>query len=113
MSRFCFSAFLPLLVAAGISDVLFGVFILSIATMIREKVIAVISGFSGHMEIMVANVVESNIFLQILCMGILWTATDAVLNQGSVKSSRDKRHARLTCADGIDSLVRRSVDTPG
>lgn len=57
----------------GISDVLFGIIILSIATTLPEKVVAVVSGSRGHTGIMVANTVGSNIFLLTLCMGILWT----------------------------------------
>lgn len=69
----------------GISDVVFGVVILSIATTIPEKFIAVVSGFRGQMGIMVANTVGSNIFLLSLCIGILWVATDGNYNEGSVK----------------------------
>ena len=47
----------------GLSDVLFGVVILSIATTLPEKFIAVISGWRGHAGILVANTVGSNIFL--------------------------------------------------
>lgn len=69
----------------GISDVVFGVVILSIATTIPEKFIAVVSGFRGQMGIMVANTVGSNIFLLSLCMGILWVTTSGKYNDGSVK----------------------------
>jgi Ca2+/Na+ antiporter len=69
----------------GISDVVFGVVILSIATTIPEKFIAVVSGFRGQMGIMVANTVGSNIFLLSLCIGILWVITDGNYNEGSVK----------------------------
>lgn len=69
----------------GISDVVFGVVILSIATTIPEKFIAVVSGFRGQMGIMVANTVGSNIFLLSLCIGILWVTTDGNYNEGSVK----------------------------
>ena len=69
----------------GISDVLVGVVILSIATTIPEKFIAVVSGFRGQMGIMVANTVGSNIFLLSLCMGILWVSTGGVYDEGSVK----------------------------
>ena len=69
----------------GISDVVFGVVILSIATTIPEKFIAVVSGFRGQMGIMIANTVGSNIFLLSLCIGILWVVTDGNYNEGSVK----------------------------
>lgn len=69
----------------GISDVLFGVVILSIATTVPEKFIAVVSGSRGQTGIMVANTVGSNIFLLSLCMGILWVSTGGAYNEGSVK----------------------------
>lgn len=68
----------------GLGDVVFGVVILSIATTVPEKFIAVISGYRGQMGIMVANTVGSNIFLLSLCIGILWVATDGHYDQGSV-----------------------------
>lgn len=69
----------------GISDVLAGVVILSIATTIPEKFIAVLSGSRGEMGIVVANTVGSNIFLLSLCMGILWVSTGGAYDDGSVK----------------------------
>jgi Ca2+/Na+ antiporter len=70
----------------GISDVLFGVVILSIATTLPEKFIAVISGYRGHVGILVANTVGSNIFLLSLCMGILWVSTGGSFDHGSVNA---------------------------
>ncbi len=69
----------------GISDVVFGVVLLSIATTIPEKFIAVVSGFRGQIGIMVANTVGSNIFLLSLCIGILWVMTDGKYDEGSVE----------------------------
>lgn len=69
----------------GISDIVFGVVILSLATTVPEKFIAVVSGFRGQMGIMVANTVGSNIFLLSLCVGVLWVSTGGNYNQGSVK----------------------------
>jgi Ca2+/H+ antiporter len=54
----------------AISDVLFGVVILAIATTLPEKFVAVISGHRGHVGILVANTAGSNIFLLSLCIGI-------------------------------------------
>ena len=71
----------------GISDVLFGVVILSIATTIPEKFVAVVSGFRGHAGIMLANTVGSNIFLLSLCMGVLWVGTAGEFDQGSVNAT--------------------------
>ena len=70
----------------GLSDVLFGVVILSIATTLPEKFIAVISGYRGHTGILIANTVGSNIFLLSLCMGILWVSTAGSFDQGSVNA---------------------------
>lgn len=69
----------------GISDVLVGVIILSIATTIPEKFIAVVSGHRGQVGIMVASTVGSNMFLLSLCMGVLWISTDGIYNNGFVK----------------------------
>ena len=71
----------------GISDVLFGVVILSIATTIPEKFVAIVSGFRGQAGIMVANTVGSNVFLLSLCMGILWVGTAGAFDQGSVNAT--------------------------
>ena len=69
----------------NISDVLFGVVILSIATTIPEKFVACLSGLKGHMGIMIANTVGSNLFLLTVCIGILWVCTDGTYEAGSVK----------------------------
>jgi Ca2+/Na+ antiporter len=69
----------------GISDVLFGVIVLALATTLPEKFIAVLSGFRGHAGIMVANTAGSNIFLLLLCMGIIMVQTEGDLDGGSIK----------------------------
>lgn len=70
--------------ALGLSDVLVGVVILSLATTLPEKFIAVMSGSRGHLGIMLANTAGSNIFLLALCLGITLVATDGQFNQDSV-----------------------------
>lgn len=70
----------------GLSDVLVGVVILSIATTLPEKFIAIVSGWRGHAGILVANTVGSNIFLLSLCMGITWVSTGGNFDQGSVNT---------------------------
>jgi Ca2+/Na+ antiporter len=67
-----------------ISDVLFGVVILALATTLPEKFIAVLSGFRGHAGIMVANTAGSNIFLLSLCMGIIMVQTEGEFDAGLV-----------------------------
>jgi Ca2+/Na+ antiporter len=58
----------------GLSDEVFGLVVLSIATTLPEKLIASLSGFRGQTGIMVANTVGSNIFLLTLCLGIVWVS---------------------------------------
>jgi Ca2+/Na+ antiporter len=68
----------------GISDVLFGVVILSIATTLPEKFVAVMSGHRGHAGILVANTAGSNIFLLSLCFGIVMLDTSRRLERDNV-----------------------------
>ncbi len=70
--------------AFGISDILFGIVILAIATTLPEKFIAVLSGNRGHTGILVANTVGSNIFLLSLCLGIIMLDTAGRFDDGSV-----------------------------
>lgn len=55
----------------GLSDEVFGLVVLSIATTLPEKLIASLSGLRSQTGIMVANTVGSNIFLLTLCLGIV------------------------------------------
>lgn len=71
----------------GISDVLFGVVILAFATTLPEKFVAVFSGYRGHMGILVANTVGSNIFLLSLCTGVILVDTNGDFDSGSVNMS--------------------------
>jgi Ca2+/Na+ antiporter len=57
-----------------LSDAVFGMIVLSIATTLPEKLIAVVSGLRGQTGIMVANTAGSNIFLLTLCLGIVWVS---------------------------------------
>ncbi|KAF5593431.1 sodium calcium transporter [Fusarium pseudoanthophilum] len=61
--------------AIGLSDVLFGIVILAITTTLPEKFVAVLSGNRGHVGILVANTVGSNVFLLSLCLGIVMVDT--------------------------------------
>ena len=69
----------------GISDVLFGVIILAIATTLPEKFVAILSGHRGHPGILVANTAGSNIFLLSLCSGIVMLDTSGDIGRGNVK----------------------------
>lgn len=68
----------------AMSDVLFGVVILSIATTLPEKFIAVMSGRRGSAGVLVANTAGSNIFLLTLCMGLVLLDTQGRFPHGSV-----------------------------
>ncbi|KAF3491102.1 uncharacterized protein GIQ15_00619 [Arthroderma uncinatum] len=71
----------------GMSDVLFSVVILAVATTLPEKFIAVMSGYRGHPGILVANCAGSNIFLLSLCCGIIMVDTRGNLDRGTVTVS--------------------------
>lgn len=58
----------------NLSGTVLGVTVLSFATTVPEKFVAVISGARGHGGIVVANTVGSNIFLLTLCLGITCVA---------------------------------------
>ncbi len=60
-----------------LSDTAVGTTILSIATSLPEKFVAVLGGSRKHPGIMVANTVGSNIFLTTLCAGVLFVWGDA------------------------------------
>lgn len=68
----------------GISDVLFGIVVLAIATTLPEKFIAVMSGRRGQDGILVANTAGSNIFLLTLCSGVIMTTTSAGFERDNV-----------------------------
>lgn len=71
----------------GVSDVLFSIIILAIATTLPEKLIAVMSGYRGHPGILVANCAGSNIFLLTLCCGIIMADTKGALSGSNVAIS--------------------------
>lgn len=58
----------------GLSEMLFGMIVLSLATTLPENIIAIASGLKGHSEIMDANTVGSNIFILTLYIGIVGLA---------------------------------------
>ncbi|TIA40674.1 hypothetical protein D6C78_02379 [Aureobasidium pullulans] len=68
----------------GLSDVLFGVVFLSIATTLPEKFVAVVSGSRNRTGILVANTVGSNIFLLSLCMGVLLVSTAGTVDNATI-----------------------------
>ncbi|KAK3073143.1 hypothetical protein LTR53_005525 [Teratosphaeriaceae sp. CCFEE 6253] len=67
---------ITLVTQLGISEALFGVVILAIATTLPEKFVAVVGGRRGQTGIVVANTAGSNIFLLTLCLGIFWLSTE-------------------------------------
>lgn len=70
--------------AASLCDVLhlsgtvLGLTVLSFATTLPEKFVAVLSGARGHAGILVANTAGSNVFLLTLCLGIILLASNGV-----------------------------------
>lgn len=67
-----------------ISDMLFSIIVLAIATTLPEKFIAVVSGRRGHSGILVANCAGSNIFLLTLCCGIVMMDTRGDVTMGEL-----------------------------
>ncbi|KAK3343947.1 Sodium/calcium exchanger protein-domain-containing protein [Lasiosphaeria hispida] len=61
----------------GLSGTVVGTTILSLATTLPEKFVAVLGGVRHQPGIMVANTVGSNIFLATLCGGVLFLGGDA------------------------------------
>ncbi|KLO92489.1 uncharacterized protein LW93_12063 [Fusarium fujikuroi] len=70
--------------AIGISYIVFGVVVLAIATTRPEKFIAVLSGNRGHVGILVANTVGSNVFLLSLFLGIVMVDTSGNFDGGNI-----------------------------
>jgi Ca2+/Na+ antiporter len=73
--------------AVGLSDLVFGVVILSFATTLPETFVAVMSGRRGHVGILVANTVGSNIFLLSLCLGLVFISAPAGPDERSVQGT--------------------------
>ena len=69
------------------SDGLFGIVILAIATTLPEKFVAVLSGNRGHVGILVANTVGSNFFPLSLCLGIVMVDTSGNFDGGNISVS--------------------------
>jgi Ca2+/Na+ antiporter len=62
--------------ALGLSESVFGATLLSLATTLPEKFVALVSGSRGQSGILVANTIGSNIFLLTLCLGIILLGAD-------------------------------------
>jgi len=60
----------------GLDNSVVGITILSLATTLPEKFVAIIGGAKGQSGIIVANTAGSNIFLLTLCAGILFISGD-------------------------------------
>ncbi len=82
----CISGYILSVSASALADALhlsgtvIGLTILSFATTLPEKFVAVFSGSRGHVGILVANTVGSNIFLLTLCLGIILVSTGGVFD---------------------------------
>lgn len=68
----------------GLSNTVLGITVLSFATTLPEKFVAVIGGARGHGGIVAASTAGSNIFLLTLCLGITLVAGDQVELSDSV-----------------------------
>ncbi|KAH0489443.1 hypothetical protein TgHK011_009872 [Trichoderma gracile] len=71
----------------GISDIVFSIIVIAIATTLPEKLVAIVSGYRGHPGILVANCAGSNIFLLSLCCGIIMIDAQGDLDGGNVTVS--------------------------
>ena len=70
--------------AVYISGTVLGITILSFATTLPEKFVAVVSGSRGHGGIVVANTAGSNVFLLTLCLGVVALSGDLKNHESSV-----------------------------
>ncbi|KAI9875041.1 MAG: hypothetical protein M1830_008991 [Pleopsidium flavum] len=70
--------------AVHLSGTVLGITILSFATTLPEKFVAVLGGSRGHAGIVVANTAGSNIFLLTLCLGVVLLSGDLDRHASSV-----------------------------
>lgn len=70
----------------SLSSTVLGITVLSFATTLPEKFVAIISSSREESSIMIANTVGSNIFLVTLCAGILFLSGDLKMMTGTVTS---------------------------
>lgn len=68
----------------GLSGTVFGLTVVSFATTLPEKLVAILSGSRGHGGIMAATTAGSNIFLLTLCVGVVAAAGYQVQEGDSV-----------------------------
>lgn len=80
-----------------------GITILSLATTLPEKMIAVLSGSRQQGGIMIANTAGSNIFLATLCTGVLFLAGDLHELRNSIESW--ELGVMWGCAVGLFAIV--------
>jgi Ca2+/Na+ antiporter len=62
--------------ALNMSSTVVGITVLSLATTLPEKMVAIVGGARGEGGIVIANTVGSNIFLMTLCAGVLFVSGD-------------------------------------
>lgn len=70
--------------AVNLSGTVLGITVLSFATTLPEKFVAVVSGSRGHGGIVVANTAGSNIFLLTLCLGVVALSGDEESHKSTV-----------------------------
>jgi Ca2+/Na+ antiporter len=71
--------------ALSLSENLIGITLLSFATTLPEKLVAVFGGARNQSGIVVANTAGSNIFLLTLCTGVLFLVGDLEMLKGDIK----------------------------
>ena len=69
-----------------LSGTVLGLTILSLATTLPEKFVAVLSGARGQGGILVANTAGSNVFLLTLCLGIVLLSSNGAFDQDSINT---------------------------
>jgi Ca2+/Na+ antiporter len=72
--------------AFSLSDSVVGITILSFATTLPEKLVAVVGGAKKQSGIVVANTAGSNVFLLTLCAGVLFLTGDLNALKGEVRA---------------------------
>jgi Ca2+/Na+ antiporter len=82
----------------GLSNSVVGVTIMSLATTLPEKFLAILGGARGQTAIVVANTAGSNIFLLTLCAGILFCSGDHDAMMDNLRRSWTSHAAELGIA---------------
>jgi cation:H+ antiporter len=91
----------------GISERMLGLTIVAVGTSLPELVTSVLAALRGHSDIAVGNVIGSNIFNVLLCLGVSALAGDIVPEPGTNLADL----AALTLATLVGAFFLRSART--